>query len=1412
MLNGCQLIDRGWHYLYLNDAAVRHNRRPREELLGRTMQECYPGLEATPIFATLKTCMESGTPARVETKFTFPDGTVAWFEVSVQPVPEGILILSHDVTDRHRAEAALRESEARLRAIFEAEPECVKLLAADGSLLSMNPAGLRMIEADSFQQVEHRCVYPLVVEEHRAAFRALTEQVLRGESSTLEFQITGLKGGRRWLETHASPFRDPAGKITAVLGITRDITARKAAEAERDRLFNSSIDLLCVAGRDGFFKQLNPAWTRALGWMLEELMARPWLEFVHPDDREASLQAKATIEGDQPVLNFENRYRHRDGSYRWLQWKAAPVPAGERVFAVARDITERKRAEAALRESEARLREVVRAANVGLWDWDLPSDTVWFSPEWKRQIGHEDHEVPHRFAEWEGRVHPDDLPAALAKVRAYLAKPWPNYENEFRFRHKDGTYRWILARASLLTGPEGKPVRMLGSHLDITERKRAEAALRESEERFRLLVDHAPEAVVLLDPETGRFAHSNPAAERLLGLSAAELTRCGPVECSPSVQPDGQPSGTKARALVAAALAGEKPVFEWTHRAASGRDIPCEVRLLRINLWGRAILRGSVLDISERKAAEARIRQLSRTYAVLSDINQTIVREKDPQALLTAVCRIAVEKGGFGLAWVGLVATDGQLRVAAHAGAAGEALEVVRAFVEGPRPDCAFTYHALNHGERALCLDIAGDERASGWREAALAHGCGAMASLPLRVGERTVGTFNLYAGAAGFFDADELRLLDELAGDIGFALETHETERERLRAEQTLRDLIRTVDGIVWVADPDTFRFTFVSLHAERLLGYPVERWLTEPDFWTEHLHPEDRERAVRYCVASTQAGRDHQFEYRMLAADGRAVWMRDLVTVAVEDGRPVKLRGIMVDVTAAKEAEAALRESEERFRQMAENIDEVVWMTDAEKTRMLYVSPAYERIWGREREELNAAPRAWLDAIVPEDRERVRLAATTRQATGDYREEYRIQRPDGSRRWISERAFPIKDATGRVYRVVGVAEDVTERKKLEEQVLHAQRMEAIGTLAGGVAHDLNNILAPVLMMMGILKLKLTEAADRQLIDLVESSVQRGAGIINQLLLFSRHVAGDNAPLDLRHLLREMVALMREIFPRNINIVEPKAATLPPVLGDATQLHQVLMNLCVNARDAMPKGGTLALTAREIRLEDTQAFPHPEARPGRYVVIGVQDTGHGIPKNIRNRIFDPFFTTKEAGKGTGLGLSTVLGIVRNHGGFMTVYSEEGLGTHFKVYLPAAEPSAKPEEPSAVATPARGHGETILVVDDENSVLLAEQFVLEQNGYQVLTAAGGKEAVHCFLNNQDRIRLVLTDLMMPGMDGIALARSLRATHRTLPIIATTGLDREEKRDTLAALGITDVLTKPCLPSVLLAAVRRNLDR
>lgn len=583
-----------------------------------------------------------------------------------------------------------------------------------------------------------------------------------------------------------------------------------------------------------------------------------------------------------------------------------------------------------------------------------------------------------------------------------------------------------------------------------------------------------------------------------------------------------------------------------------------------------------------------------------------------------------------------------------------------------------------------------------------------------------------------------------------------------------------------------------------------------TSRDIGLSYFHGEWRARIEQAIANAVEHGQPYDLELKLITAQGATKWVRTIGRPQFEQDKVVRLTGSIQDITELMEAELALRESEVRFRQLAETIDEVFWMTDITKNTMLYVSPAYEKIWGRTCASLYESPANWLDAIHPDDRDRVAEHARERQAAGTYDETYRVVRSDGSLRWIRDRAYPVKEADGKVERVVGVAEDITEQKDLEAQFLRAQRLEVIGTLAGGVAHDLNNILAPMLMAADLLKMKAQDEHDRHLLGMVQQGAQRGADVIRQLLAFSRGGENRRQLVQLRHIIKEIVTIIHETFPRDIKLEDNIPTTLWPLQANVTQLHQVLMNLCINARDAMAGGGTLRLKAENHELIQAEIIGLARLRPGPCLKLTVSDTGSGIAPEIIDRIFDPFFTTKAEGKGTGLGLSTVLGIVNAHEGMITVDSAPDQGTTFRVYLPA---TPDPDHTQEVATPdalIRGGGETILVVDDEAQFRDALQAVLQGQGYAVITAADGHEAVGLYNEHKAAIKAIVTDLMMPVMNGPALIRALRVLQPDLRVVACTGLLDPEKKAELEALGVAEILNKPFTPAEVLAALHRLL--
>jgi CheY-like chemotaxis protein len=371
---------------------------------------------------------------------------------------------------------------------------------------------------------------------------------------------------------------------------------------------------------------------------------------------------------------------------------------------------------------------------------------------------------------------------------------------------------------------------------------------------------------------------------------------------------------------------------------------------------------------------------------------------------------------------------------------------------------------------------------------------------------------------------------------------------------------------------------------------------------------------------------------------------------------------------------------------------------------------------------------------------------------------------------------------------------------------------MESIGTLAGGIAHDLNNALSPILMAVEILRTQVSDSTGLQMLATLETSAQHGADLVRQVLSFARGVEGKRIAVNPVHLLSDIHKIIRDTFPKNINFSFAPSQNLWTVTGDPTQLHQVFTNLCVNARDAMPNGGNLRVTMENMVLDEVYAGMNTAAQPGPYVLVKVRDTGTGIPSAIREKIFDPFFTTKEIGKGTGLGLSTTLTIIKNHAGFLKLDSESDQGTTFSIYLPA-NPDTRAEEAvkSGPSELVRGNGEVILVVDDEESIRIIAQTALKRFGYRVLLATNGAEAVSLYARDGEEIAVVLTDMAMPVMDGISTILSLKVMNPQIKIVASSGLESTETLSQLASVGVRHFILKPYTAKVILKTISELLN-
>ena len=510
---------------------------------------------------------------------------------------------------------------------------------------------------------------------------------------------------------------------------------------------------------------------------------------------------------------------------------------------------------------------------------------------------------------------------------------------------------------------------------------------------------------------------------------------------------------------------------------------------------------------------------------------------------------------------------------------------------------------------------------------------------------------------------------------------------------------------------------------------------------------------------------------------------------------------RELEQDIAERQRAEDKLREAESRYRTLFEQSPDGIVIIDPETARPLEFNTAAHQQLGYSREEFGRLCFADIDAAKENEDLRSRIAKVMREGRSEFDSRYRTRSGDLRNIHVTAQIVDIQGHP--VYHCIW--RDITEQMKTDRLARRSQRLEAIGTLAGGVAHDLNNSLAPILMGVELLRQQYPD--ESKIVDLFETSANRAAEMVRQLLTFAKGAEGERISIQLTHLVKEMQGIMRGTFPKNIEQVVTCDRELPTVLGDATQLHQVLMNLCVNARDAMPNGGTLTLEAQPVTVDAAYASTMPDAQPGNYVVLRVRDTGTGISPEILDRIFDPFFTTKGPDKGTGLGLSTVIGIVKGHGGFMQVYSHSGKGSVFTAYLPVEGTDTKPASAPKREATFRGQGETILIVDDEPGVRNVASAVLRRLNFKTVTANDGADGLLQATKYRADLRAIITDLHMPHMDGLSFIRVLRRMLPDIPVVVASGLLEDAAAKEFKTLGSITHLNKPFTESQLAAALQ-----
>ena len=1073
------------------------------------------------------------------------------------------------------------------------------------------------------------------------------------------------------------------------------------------------------------------------------------------------------------------------------------VPAVRRAVKEAEDRYHRRRMETELIRREKYFRALTEYSLDILTILNHEGLFLYNSPSIEGVLGYDPKELAGRNAF--ALVHPDDLQRSVAAFQQALDHPEERVVCEFRYRRKDGSWCYLEAVGqNRCDDPEIAGV-VLNSR-DVGDRKRVEENLRRNEAQYRVIFDSNPAPMWVIDLETQKIHEANEAAIQHYGFSREEFLQMTLKDFRP---PEDVPEFMECyqQKVKEAKLATSGHGGFWRHRKKDGTVMDVEVRWSVIAFNGRLAFLSTANDISERKRIERCDAGLAKLSRHLSSATSAVAAGH----IINDVVDDLFHWDFFALALYSSASDMIRpiLRVETTPGGRNELPTAGQA-----EKLCASSRRVLEAGAELKPAAQLGN--GTGWFKTGSAA---QLMLVPVRNGPKVMGILALQTNTAGTYAESDLSTLQSLADQCGGAL-------ERIHAEQALRESERRFRDL-FEGSPDAILVT--DLHGRVVDVNPAACRLHAAD--REHLAgaqlaalvAPSRSAAIVGELGELIAGAISQVETLFLAGNEKEVPVEVRGNCIEYGGKQAVLLHVR-DVTERKQSAEALKDSEaslsaaQRIANLGSWELEMTPHEDINLNELRWSDETY-RIFGYEPRQVLVTNDLFFNAVHPEDRQKVLdAAARALQTREPYDIEHRIVLPNGGERIVRERAEFVLDVAGKPVRMRGIVMDITERKRLEEQLRQSQKMEAIGQLAGGVAHDFNNILtvihghASLLMTTG----RLSDTAARSAHQIGQAA-DRAAGLTRQLLTFSRRQVMQPRRLDMNEVVSNLTMMLGRILGEDITLQLNYWQHPAFVQADASMMEQVLLNLAVNARDAMPKGGQLSIRITVVGINSSHLAYYPEARPGRFVCLNVVDSGSGIaPENLR-RIFEPFFTTKEVGKGTGLGLATVYGVVKQHQGWIEVESQLDKGATFRVYLPAvAEP-----EPSATQEPARaprGGTETVLLVEDEAPVRELVCAILSAHGYTILQAESGVKALDIWREANGNIDLVLTDLIMPDrLNGRDLAAQLQSERPGLKVMFTSGYSADVVgKDFVLQRGL-HYLQKPYDPQKLLLAVRDCLD-
>jgi PAS domain S-box-containing protein len=1072
------------------------------------------------------------------------------------------------------------------------------------------------------------------------------------------------------------------------------------------------------------------------------------------------------------------------------------VPAIRRAAEEAEERRQRRRIETELVRREKYFRTLTENALDIVTVLSKEGGFLYNSPSVQRVLGHDPKNLIGKIAF--DFVHPDDVARVVAGFETGLQHPERTITLEFRFRHSDGTWRYLEAVGqNRLDEPHIAAV--VVNSRDITDRKIAEESLREGEKQYRLIFDGNPTPMWIFDQETLAFLEVNDAAMRNYGYSRDEFLA---MKIADIRAPDEVPAMIEylhklvaTRQIATTGLSGV-----WRHKKKDGALVDVEIRWNPVSFKGRAACLAMANDVTERKRLEHRDAALSKLGQSLSSATSAADAAEIIRGIASDLFRwdaftldlyseerdlvfptLNIDTDREGVRFTVPVSGRGQ----APSGMARRIIEEGAELILRKEP-----------------LVMPGDTVPMGDASRPSAS----LMLAPVRNRTKVIGILSIQSYTLKAYDAQDLSTLQALADYCGGALERIHAEQALHLSEMRFHDLFEGSPDAIFVEDFDG-KLLDVNPAGCQIHGATKEELIGKTVL---DLVPPDTREKVALDFALLAEGRIHQIEGLSLAKDGGIVPV-EVRANRIEYGGASALLLHVRDISERKAAEAAVRSSEMLFHSVWENSVDGMRLTD-EQGNIVAVNDPFCKLLGVSREALEGKPLTVIYAAADAPQILEKYQQRFKERVVEKQVERRFTLPDGKIVTLEETGSFV-ELRGQPSLLLGIFRDVTAQKRLEEQLRQSQKMEAIGQLAGGVAHDFNNILTVIQGHASLLQASggLTGVSARSAQQIAQAA-ERASGLTRQLLTFGRRQFMQLKCLDMNEVVGNMTKMLSRLLGEHIALQITYFNEPAPVQADASMMEQVLLNLAVNARDAMPQGGQLVIKIEVLEVDSWHVAQHHEAHAGRFVCVSTIDKGCGIvPENLR-RIFEPFFTTKEVGKGTGLGLATVYGIVKQHQGWVEVESEVGKGTRFRVYLPCSTQSIGPSETTHVEKTVRGGTETILVVEDEAPVRELVCDLLAGHGYKILQAESGRKALDVWNESKDKIDLVLTDLVMPDrMNGRELAERLWVERPDLKVIFTSGYSAEVVgKDFVMRKGL-NYLQKPYHPQRLASVVRDCLD-